>query len=334
MKKLFPLTLALMLTLTACSSNEEEAKSEAFATITDHANNVLVLEKEATKVVTSYYITTSAVLGVGAVDKLVALEDNAGYRPLYEHVAPHLLGIPGVGTAKDVDIEATLALEPDLVILPTRVQDSANTLTELGVNVLSVNPESSKELKEMIRMIGKATGNDEQAEKVIERAETSLSTLDKKLENAKAPTVYLASNSGILVTAGAKMYQDTLIEQAKAINVAKSIEDTYWAAISYEQLIDYNPEYIIITPAANYGVEEVLNNPNIQMLDCIKNKKVYKMPSSLEAWDSPLPSSFLGSLWIASVVHPEFYTNEEFVLAVQSFYKDFYGFNVEPSMIK
>ena len=35
--------------------------------------------------------------------------------------------------------------------------------------------------------------------------------------------------------------------------------DTYWANISYEQLLAWNPDYIIIAADATYSVDDVIN---------------------------------------------------------------------------
>ena len=57
-----------------------------------------------------------------------------------------------------------------------------------------------------------------------------------------------------------------------------------------------------------------------------KNKKVVKLPGDIEAWDSPVPASFLGSIYIASVLHPEKVTNDFYEECVTKFYESFYGF--------
>ena len=46
----------------------------------------------------------------------------------------------------------------------------------------------------------------------------------------------------------------------------------------------------------------------------------------IEAWDSPVPGSFLGSIYIASVLHPEKVTKDFYETCVTKFYESFYGF--------
>ena len=62
------------------------------------------------------------------------------------------------------------------------------------------------------------------------------------------------------------------------------------------------------------------------VMAAVKEGKVLKMPSSAESWDSPVPSSVLGSVWLSSKLHPET-TSEDFAKEViNEYYETFYGF--------
>ena len=60
----------------------------------------------------------------------------------------------------------------------------------------------------------------------------------------------------------------------------------------------------------------------------VKNGAVYQMPVGFEAWDSPVPSGILGTLWMLHTLHPELYTAEQFAADADEFYSTFYGFHV------
>lgn len=100
------------------------------------------------------------------------------------------------------------------------------------------------------------------------------------------------------------MYQADMIRLAGGVNAASEIADTYWAEISYEQLLAWNPDYIILTSDAEYTVEDVLADENLADCTAVKNGNVYQIPSKAEAWDSPVPSGILGAVWLANVLHP------------------------------
>lgn len=54
------------------------------------------------------------------------------------------------------------------------------------------------------------------------------------------------------------MYQNTLLTNAGGKNAASELTDTYWANVSYEQLLAWNPDYIIIAADATYSIDDVL----------------------------------------------------------------------------
>ena len=138
-------------------------KEETKITLTDQAGRKIVLKKPANKLVSTYYISTYACLALGLSDNLVGIEQKADSRPIYSMVNSKLLELPQVGSMKGINIEAIADLEPDLVILPLKLKDNADTLDDLGVKSIVVNPESDELLLEMLSLLAKATGKADQA---------------------------------------------------------------------------------------------------------------------------------------------------------------------------
>lgn len=306
------------------------AKSTAVhypVTITDQAGREVVIEKKPQRLLSSYYITTSLLIALDQDEKLVGVEDNADLRPIYAMSCPAILELPSIGTAKEIDLEACAALAPDLAILPMKVKDSVDDLEELGITVLLVNPESQDLLIEMIQLVAMATEAEEKAEALIGFIDTQEDKLTDVLADVKTPSVYLASNSSFLSTAGDAMYQSDMIRLAGGKNVAGEIEDTYWAQIDYEQLLTWNPEYIILPSSAKYTVEDVMADPNLQGCSAISNGNVYQVPGHVESWDSPVPGSILGAFWLANILHPEMMTDADCADIMDEYYETFYDFS-------
>lgn len=294
--------------------------------ITDHANRAVSIEQEPQRLISCYYITSSLLMALEADDKLVGIEDNPDFRPIYSLSNPQLLELPWVGTAKTLDLEACIALEPDLVILPLRLKDSAMILEELGIDVLLVNPESQELLTEMILMVGRAVNRTDKAEKLMQFIADNENYLAAELAEVNPPSVYLSGNSSFLSTAGSAMYQADMIALAGGCNVAADIPDTYWAGIDYEQLLAWDPDYIILASSAKYTVEDVLNDPNLVACSAVKNGSVYQIPCDAESWDSPVPGSILGAVWLAGILHPDEIPTENCIGLMNEYYETFYGF--------
>ena len=349
MKKLLALFAAIVLTFSfaGCSNTQQEQNTNndtttsAVAdqqvaypvTITDQADREVVIEKEPETIVSGYYIATSILISLGQEDNLVGIEAKADTRNIYALSAKEIISLPSVGTAKQFDLEQCAALNPDVVILPLKLKDVVESLEQLGITAIVVNPESTELMQETVEILSTALTCKELGNEIIGYANNSIQTLNDKLKDADAPTVYFAGNSSYLSTAGAKMYQNSLIENAKAVNVAKEIEDIYWAEISYEQLISWNPEYIIVASDAEYTVDDILNDSNLSSLDAVKNKNVYKIPSEFESWDSPVPSNFLGSIFVASKIHKNALDEDYLAKETKDFYSKFYGFEADTTLL-
>lgn len=337
-KKLISIVLVVMMMTTmlvGCSNTNTQEKSQPKeVTITDHAGREVKVTGNYEKIVSGYYISTSMLVSLGLNDKLVGIESKAEKRPLYKLAAKELLELPKVGTAKDFDLEGCIALKPDLVILPKKLTEQAKTLSDAGITVIVINPENEKLLKESIEMVATATGTTEKAKKLLSYYDEQYAKLEKLTKDSKEkPSVYLAGTSDILTVASGKMYQNSVIEKAGGVNVAKDLADDQWAKISYEQLLKYNPDMIVIIPEAEFTKEDVLKDPQLANLNAVKNKAVYEMPSDFEAWDSPVPSCVLGSMWLASIIDEEGYSFDDFKNDAAGFYKEFYNVDIDKELV-
>lgn len=305
----------------------------ASITVTDQAGREVTIEGEPQRIVSGYYISSSACIALGLTDRLVGIEAKAKSRPIYALAAPSLIGLPNVGSAKEFDLEGCIALEPELVILPKKLKDAAETLSGLGIAVLLVNPESHEQLVEMLRLIAAATGTAERAEALIAYYDAALADAAALIEGLEKPVVYMAGNSSYLSTAPKGMYQASLIAAAGGVNAADGIEGDSWTEVSYEQLLAMEPEVIVIPAEASYTREELLADAQLAALPAVQNDAVYAMPTAFEAWDSPVPSGILGVGWLLSVLHGDVAPFEAFQADVQTFYREFYGAEVDAALV-
>ena len=332
------LALAMILSFAACGQTAKPAETTGDptgttgtsthypVTVTDHAGREVVIEKEPQKLVSGYYISTSLLIALELDEKLVGIEAKADKRAIYQLAAPELIKLPNVGTAKEFDLEGCAALEPDLVILPIKLKNAVETLEGLGIDVLLVNPENQELLTEMIHMIATATNTKDKAQQLLDFTSAQESYLEQTLAGVETPSVYLAGNSSMLSTAGNAMYQSDMIRLAGGVNVAAEIEDTYWVEISYEQLLTWNPDYIILASDATYTAEDVLADPNLANCTAVVNGNVYQLPSKAEAWDSPVPSGILGALWLANILHSDLLSDTDCAAKMDAYYETFYNF--------
>jgi len=333
MKKILSALLVLImliLTVSCASDTTAETKTDTASaypvTVTDQAGREVTISEKPEKLVSGYYISTSSLIALGLEDKLVGIEAKAAKRSIYKLSAPELISLPSVGTAKEFDLEGCAALEPDLVILPIKLKSAVESLEALDITVLLVDPENSEKLSEMITLLARATDTVQRGEELLEYISSTEKNIEKKLEGVEHPTVYLSGNSNFLSTAGKTMYQHSMITTAGGVNAAQEIDDSYWVEVGYEQVLLWNPEYIILASDATYTVDEVMNDTALADVTAVKSGNVYKLPSDAESWDSPVPAGFLGSVWLASVLHPENVSEADALAIINEFYEKFYDF--------
>lgn len=318
---------------------EEEAEPEeelTEITVTDQAGNTVTLEKPAEKIVTCFYGQSYSMIALGLKDHLAAMEVKANVRPIYNLAAPEFLELPNVGSQKEFNVEAAIAIEPDLVLLPKKLQDTASSFEAVGIPVAICYPESQELLEEQLVMIATLCGKPENAEKLIDYYHTKFDEMEKITEgisDEEKPSVYMSSVSSYLAAAPKDMYQSTLIAKAGGVNAAGEVDGDYWTDLSYEQILAMNPEYIVIPAEAEYTADDVKNDAQLAEVAAVKNGAVYAMPKDFEAWDSPVPSGVLGSLWMLATIHGDLYSMDDMRADAADFYSEFYGFEADTSLI-
>lgn len=311
-----------------------EVPAEDGVTVTDQAGRQVTISGPVNKIVSGYYISSSTCIALGLGDKLVGIESKADSRPIYALAAPELLQLPNVGSAKEFNLEACIALEPDLVILPKRLVDSAETMAELGIPVILVSPENREDLAEMVTLIGKAAGAEDKAAKLTAYYEEELAAMAGLTGSlSEKPVVYMGGNSAYLSTAPKEMYQASLIEIAGGVNAAAGVDGDNWTDVSYEQLLAMNPAVIVIPSEASYAKADILGDAQLADVAAVKEGKIYQMPQGFEMWDSPVPSCTLGARWLLSALHEEVYPLEALQADAAGFYKEFYGIEIDTALI-
>lgn len=301
--------------------------------LTDQAGRQVTLPAPAKRLVSSYYISTAILIALGCEDGLVGIEMKADTRQLYKLAAPQLLDLSAVGSGKGINVEETAALAPDVVVLPLRLQESAASFEELGIPVLVVDPETQENFEACVDLLGKATGQTERSGELLTYYHQQMERARELTKGLERPRVYLSSGSDYLRTATSKMYQNDLIEMAGGANVSAQLTDGYWQTVSPEQVLDWDPEYIFAVSYAEYTLDDILSDSSLAAVQAVKDKKVMTFPSQIEPWDYPTPSSVLGVLWLTSKLHPEVYSEAEYLEEAKAFYERFFDISPDGQLL-
>ena len=279
------------------------------------------------RVVTTYSPATDLVLSLQGKDNLVAVDDKSIKSELLEKLDPKH-EIKAIGSRKNgVNIEEIVGLEPDLVVLyPARDgDDTEEKLKNEGINAIRINPETLETLKEDILTIGKAMNREDLAvelnaymDEKIEMVETRVSDIEDK------KSVYLAGSRGMFSTHSGDFYQHEIIDLAGGKDLSEDLVGG-WNELSAEQVIAWDPEVVVTVNYSSDDRKSILENPALASVKAIENDEVYTIPSNIESWDLPKPSSVLAIMWMGKTLYPEKFEDLDIKEEADTLYKEYYG---------
>jgi len=183
---------ALTLTLTACGSSEEPARttgapttSSGPVTVTDARGQDVVLDAPATEVVGLEWGAVENLVSLGVMP--VGVADVTGYTN-WVHAAPLAKGVADVGTRGEPSVDALVALDPDLVVATTDLPANVIAQIEKAVPVLVVRgADASRPVEQMrtnLRLVAQAVGRVDTADQLLQEFDSALAAGKQKIAAA------------------------------------------------------------------------------------------------------------------------------------------------------
>lgn len=280
-KKILALLLAALLTLAACCAMAESAS----VTITDMYGREVSLDAPATRIVALTAADCEILCALGCEDALVG-------RGAYCDYPESILDVPVVQSGAETNIEEILALAPQVVLMGdmAQSQEQVAQLEQNGVRVVISDANDIAGTYTAIRMTGALMGRDEAAEALIADMQQTFDAIAAKAENS-GKTVYFEVSplEWGLWTAGANTFMDELATVCGLTNAFADVDG--WAAISEEQVLARDPDYIV-TIAMYYGegetpVEEILGREGWQGMKAVQSGNVYNADSNAVSRPGP-----------------------------------------------
>ena len=255
-------------------------------------DEIVIFESTPKRIVAFDSSAVEILFDIGESKKIVATHTFATHP---EAVS----GIPKVGDAFNLDLEAIVALEPDLVFV--FYESNVAPLRKLGLKVLYIKTldHNFEKTTELIKMWGRITNNMMGASKSIKTFNGSIGMISKEVDSVtRGPRIF--QDVGGLWTPGANTLVDEVFDLLKADNIAKEIDG--YAQISPEIIVEKNPE-IIVTP----NPEVFLDNKAYKNVSAVKNGKVYSLKS--DSLSVPGPRFPDGIIELARLIYPNKFEN-------------------------
>jgi iron complex transport system substrate-binding protein len=271
-------------------------------TLTDGFGREVSIPAPAQRIVSIAPSNTEILFAIGAGSKIVGRDDISDY-------PPDATEITSIGsTYGDLNTEAIVALEPDLVLAaminsPEHVQ----AIEELDISVFVLpNPLDFDDLYEILGTAGRITGQEAAAEVLADNLKARVDAVVEKTDGADPIRVYYevdGMDPTAPWTAGAGTFQDVLIRLAGGENIAADIE--FYGQINLEELVTRDPAIMIFSegPWVPTTPESVAERAGWTDVTAVAGGAVYGIDAN---WlDRPGPRLVDALETMAKLIHPE-----------------------------
>ncbi|RTR28463.1 ABC transporter substrate-binding protein [Robertmurraya yapensis] len=281
----------------------DQKDAQAFpVTITDALDKEVVIEEKPEKIVSLIPSNTEIAFALGLGEEIVGVSDHDNY--------PEEVNDKEKIGGMEMNVEKIISLAPDLVLAHAssahNSSDGLQQLRDSGIAVVVVNDATSfNDVYGSIEMIGQATGEQDNAEKIIDDMKAKIAEIEEKTAGIteQKSVIVEVSPAPDLYVVGKNTFMDEMLTLIHAKNGVGDQEG--WLNLDQESYIERNPDVIITT----YGyytegaVDSVLAREGWQNVSAVKNKQVIDVHSDLVTRSGPRLADGLEEL--AKAVYPE-----------------------------
>ncbi|MEE0775490.1 MAG: ABC transporter substrate-binding protein [Bacillota bacterium] len=308
MKKLITILLSAIfcLSLIACSAdkNDTDEPSNATEKTVTYNGQDYTIPADATRIVGATPSVTEIIAGLGAADKLVAVDNYS-------------TDVEGIDTALPTfdtmspDIEMLMSLEPQILIASTNSQlnddDPYKTLTEQGVTVIYMDNSVSLEgIMNDIKFLGEIVNKEDEAQSMADEMRKSIdeiADIGKTITDQKTVYFELAPSPNI-TTFGTGNFLNEILELCGAVNIFGDEEG--WISPNAETIITKAPDVIITNvDYMDDQVNAIKAREGWSSIPAVANDEVYLVEAN--ASSRPTQNVVKAMKEIAKAVYPEYY---------------------------
>ena len=271
-------------------------------TLSDDAGRSVTLAAEPERIVSLAPSNTEIVCALDACDLIVGVTD-------FDDYPPEVADVDKVVTMAQVDVEAVVAAEPDLVIAagneltPTAVIEQ---LSDLGLAVMTLYPESLDEIYADIELVGRALDRDEAARTLVEDMESRVEAVQTAVVDLERPRTFYEVGvfEGAIYTAGDGSFLASLVETAGGEPITG---DALSTSIQLEDLVAADPELILLGDASydpSITAESVAARPGWETMTAVAEGRVVPVAEDIVI-TRPGPRIVDGLEALARAIHPD-----------------------------
>jgi iron complex transport system substrate-binding protein len=266
--------------------------------VTDEVGRRVKLPFDIKRIVTLAPNLTETVYALGLGDMLVADTNECDTPPAAKSKAH-------IGEPQNPNLEAIVALQPDLVLATTSINrvETADALKQLGFPVYTTDPQTVRGMLDSVQHIASTIGEEKRGTELVAQMQKRLDTLRAALSDRPMVHVLFVVWDQPLITIG----QNTFIADALRFAGAESavLSKQQWPHLSIEEVVRLQPDYLVFT--SDHGpvvttLADLRARPVWRDLDAVETGHVINV--SVEAI-RPSPGLVDAIEQLAHDVHPE-----------------------------
>ena len=265
-------------------------------TVIDDLGREVVLDEAPTRIVSMIPSSTESVCAIAACELLVGVDQFSNH-------PAEVAELPKLGSAFSPNIEALVALEPDLV-LADEYSGIVTALEGLGIPVFAGTPQTYEEVFESFQTLGLLLDRELEAALLSGRIRGEVEEVERQVSRLEPPTVFFEVDA-TPYSVGPGSYIDELISLAGGENIIGE---------GFEQFPQVDPEYIvaadpqvIVLADAPFGesAEGVASRPGWSSVAAISDGRVVELSSEqVDAVSRAGPRLADAVRMLAAIFHP------------------------------
>jgi iron complex transport system substrate-binding protein len=216
------------------------AKGVAGKTVIDETGRRVTVQGEVKHIVTLAPDLTETIYALG-LDERLAGDTTACDTPAAAREKPH------VGGPVSPNLEAIVALHPDLVLATTTInrRETVDALRRLGIAVYTSDPHTVRGMLDSIARMAEITGAGAEGTALVARLQGRLDALQARLGDLPLVHVLFVVWEEPLITIGQNTFIADALRWAGGESVIQS--DQNWPRVGLEEVVRLQPEYIVLT---------------------------------------------------------------------------------------
>ncbi len=288
------LTITSLVGVSACAGAQPPPADGA---IVDDLGRTVTVDSPPSRIVALVPSITDLILALGESDRLVA-------RTRYD-TDPRLAALPAVGGGLDPNIEAIIALRPDLVVVwPGADQPLIGQLDAAGIAVYGAGSQSLEDQERHTRQIGRLLGVEARADSLLAHLDSSFAALATALAGVPVISALYVAWHDPPMTTGPGTFVDSIMSVAGGRNIFDDATSD-WPQVNMEEIVSRDPD-VLILPVPVTGdsgaIAWVHQTPGWRDLRAVRTGRVLLVDSEL--FSRPGPRIIDAANQLAELLHP------------------------------